>query len=74
MRLCEWMAIEGNTAAHLSRLTGIMPPGISRIVNKHVCPGIISAIKMDKGTRGELKAEELCPEHAKLIAYLRETK
>ncbi|WP_025915469.1 transcriptional regulator [Herminiimonas sp. CN] len=71
MNLKQWLSAPGNTAAKLSRVTGLTPPMISKMLHGSVAVSIKSALVLDKGTAGEIKAEEACPGEAELIAHLR---
>ena len=71
MNLAQWLAIPGNTAAKLSRATGLTPPTISKLLHGTIAVGIKYALLLDRGTAGEIKAEVACPDEAGLIAYAR---
>lgn len=71
MNLIEWLAVRGNTAAGLSRLTGLKPAALSKMANEKTNVTMRSAILMDQGTKGQIKAELATNEDTGLLAYMR---
>jgi len=71
MNLVEWLDVKGNTAAELCRKSGLRPPAISKIVHGKITTTLRTALLLDRGTGGEIKAEKVCPAEAELISYLR---
>lgn len=76
MNVQQWIdePLKHHTAAALSRVTGISPPSMSKKLHG-VCEfSLEDAVMLDKATDGEIRAEDVCPDLAPLIAYLRGTK
>ena len=73
MNLVQWRSIRGNTSVRLCKLTGLNQPSLSKILNGHNKASLKFAVRLEKGTGGEIRAEEICPEDAELIQYLRGT-
>jgi len=67
----EWLDIPGNNQAKLSRLSGISPPTLSRMLNSKDPMSMRNAVRLDFATGGQIRAEDCTDKDAELIEYLR---
>lgn len=78
MNLQEWLAQGGreHTAAALSRLSGISPPQVCKILSGKTAISLRTAVLIEKATSGKIRANEICADKSDIILldYMRSAK
>lgn len=74
LTLAQYLAQPGNSQTRLARKSGLNPSTICRVLSGKGGCSMVTALRIDRGTDGALRAETLCPfNEASLVARLRGT-